>query len=193
MTGVPRAKPCLQDEYTILNSKHAIGIHGFVLVYSVASRKSFDMVQIVYDKIVNFCGLNQIPCVIVGSKTDLQNRYVSGSVCARRLERDPSILAPTISAPHQKSRQVQPEEGQQLAKQNHAAWVETSAKTNTNVGTCFLPAFHAPLVWRPNACRVPQARSLSSVSVRSRRTRPPSRATPQPKVALSCNSLNYSL
>lgn len=67
-----------QDEYTILNSKHAIGIHGFVLVYSVASRKSFDMVQIVYDKIINFCGLNQIPCVIVGSKTDLSTRYVPG-------------------------------------------------------------------------------------------------------------------
>ncbi|KIP07683.1 hypothetical protein PHLGIDRAFT_19110 [Phlebiopsis gigantea 11061_1 CR5-6] len=96
-----------QDEYTILNSKHAIGIHGFVLVYSVASRKSFDMVQIVYDKIINFCGLNQIPCVIVGSKTDLSTR------------------------------QVPAEEGQQLAKQNHAAWVETSAKANTNVSKVF--------------------------------------------------------
>jgi len=30
-----------QDEYSILNSKHAIGIHGFVLVYSVTSRKFF--------------------------------------------------------------------------------------------------------------------------------------------------------
>jgi GTPase SAR1 family protein len=74
---------CRQDEYTILNSKHAIGIHGFVLVYSVASRKSFDMVQVVYDKIINFCGLNQIPCVIVGSKTDLSTRYVAGPACRR--------------------------------------------------------------------------------------------------------------
>jgi Ras family protein len=63
-----------QDEYSILNSKHAIGIHGFVLVYSVTSRKSFDMVQIVYDKIVNFCGMSSIPCVIVGSKNDLTQR-----------------------------------------------------------------------------------------------------------------------
>ncbi len=63
-----------QDEYTILNSKHAIGIHGYVLVYSVASRKSFDMIQVVYDKITNFCGMNQIPCVIVGSKVDLEKR-----------------------------------------------------------------------------------------------------------------------
>lgn len=63
-----------QDEFTLLNSKHAIGIHGYILVYSVTSRKSFEMVQVVYDKIINFCGINQIPCVIVGSKTDLQKR-----------------------------------------------------------------------------------------------------------------------
>lgn len=54
--------------------KHAIGIHGFVLVYSVTSRNSFDMIQIIYDKIINFCGIKEIPCVIVGSKTDLQQR-----------------------------------------------------------------------------------------------------------------------
>jgi len=97
-----------QDEYSIFNSKHAIGIHGYVLVYSVTSRNSFDMIQIVYDKIVNFCGINEIPCVIVGSKTDL----------------------------HQ-SRQVAPNEGEELAKSNNAAWVETSAKNNENVGKVF--------------------------------------------------------
>lgn len=63
-----------KDEYSILNSKHAIGIHGFVLVYSVTSRNSFNMIQIVYDKIVNFCGIKGIPCVIVGSKIDLSQR-----------------------------------------------------------------------------------------------------------------------
>jgi Ras homolog enriched in brain len=100
-----------QDEYTILNSKHAIGIHGYVLVYSVTSKKSFDMVQVVYDKIINFCGMNHIPCVIVGSKTDLQKSV--------------------------KSRQVSLEEGQELAKQTHSAYVETSAKTNLNVAKVF--------------------------------------------------------
>ena len=33
------------------------------------------MIQIVYDKIVNFCGIKDIPCVIVGSKIDLPQRY----------------------------------------------------------------------------------------------------------------------
>ncbi|TFK55469.1 hypothetical protein OE88DRAFT_1731163 [Heliocybe sulcata] len=96
-----------QDEYSILNAKHAIGIHGFVLVYSVTSRNSFNMIQTVYDKIINFCGLSSIPCVIVGAKMDLQNR------------------------------QVPPDEGETLAKENHAAWVETSAKNNQNVGKVF--------------------------------------------------------
>ncbi|KAI1786682.1 small GTPase superfamily [Ganoderma leucocontextum] len=99
-----------QDEYTILNSKHAIGIHGFVLVYSVTNHKSFDMIQVVYDKIINFCGMHSIPCVIVGSKIDLQNRQ---------------------------SRQVQTKEAQELASELGAAHVETSAKENVNVAKVF--------------------------------------------------------
>jgi Ras family protein len=43
----------LQDEYSILNSKHFIGIHGYIIVYSVTSRQSFDMVRVIRDKILN--------------------------------------------------------------------------------------------------------------------------------------------
>lgn len=60
-----------QDEYSILNSKHAIGIHGYVLVYSIASRNSFEMIQTVHDKILNYTGTEHVPCVIVGQKSDL--------------------------------------------------------------------------------------------------------------------------
>lgn len=42
-----------QDEYSILNSKHFIGIHGYMLVYSVASKQSFEMISIIRDKILN--------------------------------------------------------------------------------------------------------------------------------------------
>lgn len=42
-----------QDEYSILNSKHFIGIHGYMLVYSVASLPSFEMVQVIRDKILD--------------------------------------------------------------------------------------------------------------------------------------------
>jgi len=97
-----------QDEYSLLNSKHAIGIHGYVLVYSVASQKSFEMIQIIRDKIIEFCGTEDIPCVIVGSKIDLEA-----------------------------SRQIKAEDGMKLAKSTNAAWVETSAKNNVNVGKVF--------------------------------------------------------
>ena len=43
----------MQDEYSLLNSKHFIGIHGYMLVYSVNSKQSFEMVQILRDKILN--------------------------------------------------------------------------------------------------------------------------------------------
>ncbi|KAG6821241.1 hypothetical protein H0H93_002351 [Arthromyces matolae] len=97
-----------QDEFSILGSKHTIGIHGYVLVYSVASRKSFDMIQIIYDKIIDFCGVMDIPCVIVGSKSDLGN-----------------------------SRQISANEGEVLAKSKQAAFTETSAKMNQNVDRVF--------------------------------------------------------
>ncbi|KAG6908805.1 hypothetical protein DXG01_003252 [Tephrocybe rancida] len=66
------------------------------------------MIQIVYDKIVDFCGVTDIPCVIVGSKSDLSQ-----------------------------NRQVQYNEGQNLGKQLKTAWLETSAKENYNVGKVF--------------------------------------------------------
>jgi hypothetical protein len=37
----------------MLNSKHFIGIHGYMLVYSVGSKQSFDMITVIRDKILN--------------------------------------------------------------------------------------------------------------------------------------------
>ena len=37
----------------MLNSKHFIGIHGYMVVYSVGSRQSFDMVKNIREKILN--------------------------------------------------------------------------------------------------------------------------------------------
>ncbi|KAJ8090454.1 GTP-binding protein [Marasmius tenuissimus] len=97
-----------QDEYTPINSQHAIGIHGYVLVYSIASRISFEMIQIIYDKIIDFSGLTDIPCVIIGSKSDLDS-----------------------------SRQVDAAEAQQLAQTLKAGWIEASAKNDVNVAKAF--------------------------------------------------------
>lgn len=87
------------------------------------------MVQIVYDKIVNFCGMGSIPCVIVGSKNDLQQRYVS---CAMLPAGEHCFISNLVS--YRNLRQVSTDEGQGLATENQAAWIETSAKNNINVG-----------------------------------------------------------
>lgn len=42
-----------QDEYSIMTSKHFIGIHGYMLVYSVSSKQSFEMIRTVRDKLLN--------------------------------------------------------------------------------------------------------------------------------------------
>lgn len=60
-----------QDEYTLFNSKYAVGVHGYVLVYSINSRQSFEMIETIHEKILDFAGLEQVPCVIVGQKSDL--------------------------------------------------------------------------------------------------------------------------
>lgn len=66
------------------------------------------MIQTVYDKILNYTGTEHVPCVVVGSKSDLHVQ-----------------------------RQVSEEEGKELAKQLKSAWVETSARHDVNVAKVF--------------------------------------------------------
>ena len=138
-----------------MNQKHAIGIHGFVLVYSVISRNSFEMVNIIYDKIVNFTGNQDIPVVIVGSKLDLLSttqRCVShfawlySSLWSAASHHHFLLPRPHLHATaHSPNlyRQVPEEEVEEFAKSINASWIETSAKENLNVGKrltyCELP------------------------------------------------------
>ncbi|KAG0369058.1 P-loop containing nucleoside triphosphate hydrolase protein [Gamsiella multidivaricata] len=97
-----------QDEFSIFNGKHALDVHGYVLVYSVTSKLSFDMIGVIRDKILNFTGTDWVPIVIVGNKTDLQGQ-----------------------------RQVTREDGEDLAARWKCLSCETSAKTNMNIGRAF--------------------------------------------------------
>ncbi|OAL51073.1 rheb small monomeric GTPase RhbA [Pyrenochaeta sp. DS3sAY3a] len=98
-----------QDEYSILNSKHFIGIHGYMIVYSVASKQSFEMARVIRDKILNHLAVEWVPIVIVGNKSDLR--------------------------PEQ--RQVTAEDGRALAAEFKCAWTEASARYNENVQKAF--------------------------------------------------------
>lgn len=80
-----------------------------MLVYSVSSLPSFEMVQVIREKILNHLGTEWVPIVIVGNKSDLR--------------------------PEQ--RQVSVEDGRKLSEKYNCGWTEASARYNENVGKAF--------------------------------------------------------
>lgn len=104
-------------------SKYAVGVHGYLLVYSINSRQSFEMIQTVHDKILDFTGSPKVPCVIVGQKVDLkpEDRCVTSYHKGSRADQISRITKA---------------EGEALAKKLNAGFIESSAKDNTNVGEC---------------------------------------------------------
>lgn len=94
-----------QDEFSLFPPKYAVGVHGYMLVYSIISKQSFEMIRQLHDKILDQGGQERVPCVIVGQKNDLNAE-----------------------------RRVTTAEGQKLAKELNAGFIETSAKDNSNVG-----------------------------------------------------------
>lgn len=81
---------------------------GFCLVYSIDSHKSFEVVQILHDKLLDLTGKVLIPTILVGNKLDLQTQ-----------------------------RAVSYEEGKKFANQIKAQFVEVSAKQNNAVNDLF--------------------------------------------------------
>ncbi|CAH6719881.1 rheb-like protein Rhb1p [[Candida] jaroonii] len=97
-----------QDEFSMINEKHLIGIHGYVLVYSVTSRQSFEVVEIIRDKILNSVGSENIPMILIGNKSDLNYQ-----------------------------RQVEYSQGEELAKKFNCKFLEASVKDNLNITKSF--------------------------------------------------------
>ena len=54
-----------QDEYSIFPAQYSMDIHGYVLVYSITSSKSFEVVQIIYDKLLDMTGKVQLVHIFV--------------------------------------------------------------------------------------------------------------------------------
>lgn len=100
-----------QEEYTAMRSQYMRMGRGFIMVYSVTSRASFDEVVTIREQLYHtldkdFSDL--LPVVLCGNKCDLE------------LER-----------------QVSTNEGQDLAKSYGWAFFETSAKLRVNVDQAF--------------------------------------------------------
>ena len=81
---------------------------GFVLVYSIESRESFEEIKKLRERIVQVKDKTNFPLVIVANKCDLENRVVSK------------------------------DEGEKLANLWQCSYFDTSAKTSINVQECFV-------------------------------------------------------
>ena len=98
-----------QDEYSVFPSQYSVGVDGYLLVYSIASKSSLQMIKVLNDKILNAAGVESVPRVLIGNKCDMGAR-----------------------------RQVTVEDGQRLAAQWGCSHMEVSAKHNQHIEEAFM-------------------------------------------------------
>jgi len=98
-----------QEEYSALRDQYMKTGEGFILVYSVTSRQSFEFTSKLRTNILRMKSeSSDFPIVLIGNKKDLNSE-----------------------------RQVSEDEGKNLADKFKIPFIETSAKTNENVAEAF--------------------------------------------------------
>ncbi len=130
-----------QEEYSAMREQYMRTGEGFLLVYSITSRQSFEEILTFQQQILRVKDKDYFPIIIVGNKCDLDSeREVSrqgasentaiktlrtvGVWRAQRLGKSWLILVPTT-------------EGENIARQFGCAFIETSAKSRINVDNAF--------------------------------------------------------
>lgn len=97
------------DEYSRLSRNASVGVHGYALVFSIASRQSFDKITQINEALLNALGdALDVPRVLVGSMRDLANQ-----------------------------RQVSYQDAHSLAESWGIPYLECSSKTGENVSEVF--------------------------------------------------------
>ncbi len=97
-----------QEEYSAMRDQYMRTGQGFLLIYSITSRSSFDETKTFYDQILRVKDKDYVPLVLCGNKCDLQDE-----------------------------RQVPKVEGEDLARDFKSPFFETSAKLRLNVDEIF--------------------------------------------------------
>lgn len=98
-----------QEEYSAMREQYMRTGEGFLLVYSITSRSSFEETVAFYHQILRVKDKDSFPIVLIGNKSDLNAE-----------------------------RRVSVEEGQNLARRfNNCRFMETSAKSRVNVEEAF--------------------------------------------------------
>ncbi|CAF2828065.1 unnamed protein product [Rotaria sp. Silwood2] len=99
------------EDFSAMRDLYVKNSHGFVLVYSITSRATFNDLDEFYNRIINIKDAElhgQPPLVLVGNKSDLEGE-----------------------------RNVAPKDGQELARRWKCTFLETSAKNQLNVNEIF--------------------------------------------------------
>jgi len=97
-----------QDEYSAMRETYMRPGEGFLLVYSVTSRNSFEEIMLFQETILRVKDQDYFPIILVGNKCDLEFE-----------------------------RQVSTSEGRELARRFRCPFIETSAKLRINVDEGF--------------------------------------------------------
>ncbi|CAO3595769.1 unnamed protein product [Absidia cylindrospora] len=97
-----------QEEYSAMREQYMRNGEGFLLVYSITSRMSFEEITTFYQQICRVKDRDYFPMVLVANKSDLES-----------------------------DRQVSTQEGRDLAKEFGCQFIETSAKQRINVDEAF--------------------------------------------------------
>ena len=68
--------PPLDEESFMVPQQYSSGVSGYILIYSINSMKSFEIISKIRDKLFNLNGYH-LPCLLIGNKNDDTNREVS--------------------------------------------------------------------------------------------------------------------
>ena len=97
-----------QEEFSSMLDQWIREGEGFLLVYSIASQVTFDEAMVLHEKILRAKEGQDVPMVLCGNKCDLEEQ-----------------------------REVNTEDGAELARLWNVPFMETSAKANVNNHECF--------------------------------------------------------
>ncbi|KXJ86190.1 ras small monomeric GTPase [Microdochium bolleyi] len=97
-----------QEEYSAMREQYMRTGEGFLLVYSITSRQSFEEITTFQQQILRVKDKDYFPMVVVGNKCDLEGE-----------------------------REVTKQEGETLARNFGCKFIETSAKSRINVDKAF--------------------------------------------------------
>lgn len=120
---------------------------GFLLVYSITSRQSFDEILVFQQQILRVKDKDYFPIIVVGNKCDLENErqvskqgmFLPSSFLPRiALRRGFGFLQlHLIEYVANPSPSSNPTEGEALARSFGCKFIETSAKSRINVDNAF--------------------------------------------------------